>query len=235
MTVNNRHDRLIDTDDYRKNLLKFTIKAFHKLPIMEKPSILDVGCGSGLPTMELARLSNGHITGIDIDQSALDKLNSKIKRENLTDRIRTVKCSLLDMEFPVQSFDIIWAEGSIHSLPFEKFLTLCRRFIKPAGFLVMHDAVDNIASKLMLIPDYGYRVIDHFVLSGEIWWENYFRPLQARIHKIREKNANTASDLSFLDQQQREIDNFNKDRSANESAFIITKKIPLDFHGKSFI
>ena len=46
-------------DKIRKRLLKYTRKAFHILPQMNKPRILDVGCGSGIPTLELARLSQG--------------------------------------------------------------------------------------------------------------------------------------------------------------------------------
>jgi len=48
-----------DKDLLREGLIKYTRKAFHMLPKLDKPCILDVGCGSGIPTMELARLSNG--------------------------------------------------------------------------------------------------------------------------------------------------------------------------------
>ena len=44
------------------------------LPELAKPRILDMGCGSGIPTLELARLSRGEAIGIDIDQPALDTI-----------------------------------------------------------------------------------------------------------------------------------------------------------------
>ena len=44
------------------------------LPIIDKPRILDIGCGYGVPTLELARLSDGEITAIDTDQFLLDRL-----------------------------------------------------------------------------------------------------------------------------------------------------------------
>ena len=46
-------------DLVRKRLLKYTRKAFRMLSQMDKPRILDIGCGSGAPTLELARLSQG--------------------------------------------------------------------------------------------------------------------------------------------------------------------------------
>ncbi len=81
-------------DNIRKRLLKYTRKAFRMLPQIDKPRILDIGCGSGVPTLELARLSQGEIVGIDIDQPALDKLTSKIKEAGLTDRVQGVNCSI---------------------------------------------------------------------------------------------------------------------------------------------
>jgi len=39
---------------------------------MEKPRILDLGCGSGVPTLELSRLSQGQIVAVDIDQFQID-------------------------------------------------------------------------------------------------------------------------------------------------------------------
>jgi len=61
----------IDKDLLREGLSKYTRQAFNMLPELDKPRVLDVGCGSGVPTMELARLSNGQIIGLDINQCSL--------------------------------------------------------------------------------------------------------------------------------------------------------------------
>jgi len=59
--------------------------------------------------MELARLSNGQIIGLDINQPLLDRLRRKIEKAGLSDRVKTLKRSMFDMDFPDESFDIIWA------------------------------------------------------------------------------------------------------------------------------
>ena len=69
----------VGKEEIRKRLLKYTRKAFRMLPQMDKPRILDIGCGSGVSTLELARLTDGEITGLDIDQNALDRLKRKIE------------------------------------------------------------------------------------------------------------------------------------------------------------
>ncbi|UCG30431.1 MAG: class I SAM-dependent methyltransferase [candidate division WOR-3 bacterium] len=71
---------LIDRDRLRTNLLPFTRKAFGILPRLDGPNILDIGCGTGVVTLELARLSKGRVVGVDIDQTALDKLKQSIER-----------------------------------------------------------------------------------------------------------------------------------------------------------
>ena len=103
----------INLDQFRERLSKYTRRAFRMLPKMERPKILDVGCGSGVPTLVLAKLSGGEVIGLDIDESRLDELNKKIKKEGFSKRVITRKCSMFNMDFPDESFDIIWAEGSI--------------------------------------------------------------------------------------------------------------------------
>ncbi len=139
-------------DHLRESFNTYTRKAFQMLPELDKPHVLDIGCGSGVPTIELAMLSNGQIIGLDIQQSLLDKLKRKIEELGFSNRVRTVKCSMFEIDFPDESFDVIWAEGSISIIGFENGLKIWRRFLKPNGFLVVHDDIKNIINKLAQNP-----------------------------------------------------------------------------------
>ena len=114
----------VDPDIYRKNLLTYTRIAFRLLPEMDCPLILDIGCGTGVPTIELAEMSNGSVTGVDVDRKALDILEAKIRQKKLTDRVRTLRCSFKDMPFEDGTFDIIWAEGSVSQCGFASAVKL---------------------------------------------------------------------------------------------------------------
>src|SRR4030042_4912787 len=98
-------------DRIRKRLLKYTRKAFRMLPQLDKPRILDIGCGSGVPTMELARLSDGEVIGMDIDQGLLDVLRENTEKAGLSDRVKVIKRSLFDMEFPRSEERRVGEEG----------------------------------------------------------------------------------------------------------------------------
>jgi len=214
----------INHDLLREGLNKYTRKAFQMLPKLEKPRILDVGCGSGVPTLELAKLSEGQIIGIDIDQPLLDKLAKKIEEAGFTERVKIMKCSMLNMKFPDESFDIIWAEGSIFRIGFQRGLKEWRRFIKSKGFLVVHDEISNNTKKLELIPTYGYKLIDNFVLPGDVWWVEYYCPLEKRIQELRKKYGDDHAAIVILDKEQKEVDEFKKNPKYHGSVFFVMQK-----------
>ena len=215
----------IGNDHFRERLLKFTIQAYQSLPKIKKPYILDVGCGSGVPTIELLKLSDGEIIGIDINQSFLDKLNRRINEEGLSSRVKTMRLSLLDMAFPDESFDIIWAEGIIWTIGFEKGLKEWKRLLKPNGFLVVHDEIKTVSSKLKKISSYGYKLINHFKLPEDAWWTEYFKPLEKRIKALYMKYKNNSEALTILKKYQNDIDTFKGNPKEHRSAFYIMQKL----------
>jgi ubiquinone/menaquinone biosynthesis C-methylase UbiE len=212
-------------DSFRACFNKYTRKAFRTLPKVENSRILDIGCGSGVPTMELARLCNGEIIGIDIDQDLLDRLSRKIEQEGLTNRVKAIKCSLLDIKFPDNSFDIIWAEGSITTLGVERSLRGWIRLLKPKGFLVIHDEIKHFFKKRYKVASCGYKLIEHFSLPEEAWWEEYYSPLEIRIKELYKKYSNDPDALDVLKIHQTEIDMVKASPKSFQSVFCIMQKI----------
>jgi ubiquinone/menaquinone biosynthesis C-methylase UbiE len=214
----------IEKDLLREALCKYTRKAFHMLPELDKPRILDIGCGSGVPTIELAGLSQGEIIGMDIHQPSLDRLARRIKQAGLSDRVKAVNCSMLNMNFPDESFDIIWAEGSIFVIGFETGLREWRRLLKPNGFLVVHDELGDIREKLKQVSSLGYDSLGYFVLGEDTWWNEYYAPMQKRIHQTRTTHANSPKVIALLDAEQREIDMVKQDPGRYRSVYFVMKK-----------
>jgi len=174
--------------------------------------------------MELARLSGGEVTGIDIDQPALDALTRKIKKAGFSDRVQAINCSILDMSFPDESFDIIWSEGSIFVVGFERGLQEWKRFLKPNGFMVIHDEEGSILQKLKKITECGYDLLDYFMLAEDIWWAEYYAPLEKLIQKARLRPGDAPGVIEELQSAQREIDMFKKHTERNKSVYFVIKK-----------
>ncbi|MBN1763032.1 MAG: class I SAM-dependent methyltransferase [Methanomicrobia archaeon] len=203
----------LQKDRLRERFIKYTRQAFQMLPELEAPDILDIGCGTGVPTLELARLSNGQIIGLDISQPDLDELHRKIEAADLSDRVKAVQCSLFEMDFPDERFDIVWAEGSLFVIGFEQGLKAWRRLLKPRGFLVVHDDPGNLPKKLELISRCGYALIGQFTVSEDSWWHDYIGPLEKRIQELRVnvKYRGDRESLKVLDKEQQEVDMFKRD------------------------
>jgi len=214
----------MDRDIVRERLLKYTRRAFRMLPKLDRPRILDIGCGSGAPTMELARLGQGEVIGIDIDQPALDKLNRKISEAGFSDRIQAVNCSILDMVFPNESFDIIWSEGSIFVIGFERGIREWKRFLKPNGFMVIHDEKGNVEEKLEQISQCGYKLLGYFILSEDTWWTEYFAPLEKLITKSQTIHTEDPQALEELNQARGELEMFKSNPERNSSVYFVIQK-----------
>jgi len=211
-------------DGIRKRLLKYTRKAFWMLPQLDKPSILDIGCGSGVSTMELARLSDGKIVGLDIDQDMLDVFRGKVQKAGLSDRVKIINRSLLDMEFPDGSFDVVWAEGSIFVIGFEKGLQQWKRLLKPGGFMVVHDERGNVREKLEQISGCGYELLGYFELDEEKWRAEYFAPLEKLVLETRAKYPDAPGVIKAVQGAQQEIDIFKKAPERNSSVCFVMKR-----------
>lgn len=209
----------------RERLLKYTRKAFRMLPQLDKPRILDIGCGSGVPTLELARLSDGEVIGIDIDQRLLDVLSGKVEKAGLSDRVKVINCSLFDMKFPDESFDVVWAEGSINVIGFEKGLQQWKRLLKPGGFMVVHDERGDVRQKLEQISGCGYELLGYFELDADTWRTEYFAPLERLVLEARFKCSDAPGVIKAIQDARREIDMFKKAPERNSSVCFVMKNV----------
>lgn len=83
------------TKEYRHNLYK-------KVGIKNKREILDVGCGTGVITADIALLTKGHVTGIDIDDKKLEYAESVVP-----DNVNLAIADALELPFEGRTFDLI--------------------------------------------------------------------------------------------------------------------------------
>lgn len=217
--------KIINKDHYRENLNECTRQAFFKLPVMDRPKILDIGCGTGVPTMELARISGGEITAVDIDQEALDCLDEKIRAKGLVGRVKTINRSLFKLDFPSESFDLIWAEGSLYGIGFEGGLRDWRYLIKDNGFIVVHIPYQDHAVKLKSIGKFGYKLLDSFLVDHRIWWSYFYQPYEEHVRSLKEEYQANKEVLNALEIEEDEIKMFKDNPEANCSNFYVMQKI----------
>jgi ubiquinone/menaquinone biosynthesis C-methylase UbiE len=193
-----------------------------------RPTILDVGCGSGMQTLELARLTRSTIIAVDNNRPVLQTLQRHAIQQQLYQYITIVQGSMFDLCFAPQTFDLIWAEGSIFIMGFEQGLTAWHPLLKPGGFLVVSELtwlkpnppadictyweqegadIRTIEENLHRIAQTdGYQCLCHVVMPQADWWDNFYHPMDRTIQKMRQTYQDDPDAQAGLDQSQREVE-----------------------------
>lgn len=98
-------------EDWVKKLAKqaeqsreYRHKLYDKVGLRNKKMILDVGCGTGAVTLDLARSTNGHIIGIDIDKEKLEE--AKRVLAPITN-LELMEGDAQDLPFEDETFDLV--------------------------------------------------------------------------------------------------------------------------------
>ncbi len=95
---------------------------------------IDVGCGSGLLDVELAKRSNLSIIGLDIDPNVKPLFEENIRKAGLEKRISFVQGDAQKMPFPDNYADVIVSRGTLTFIPDKaKCLREIHRVLKPTG------------------------------------------------------------------------------------------------------
>lgn len=208
-----------------------TRRAFELLTgLPPEPKILDVGCGPGAQTLDLARLTDGHITAVDNHRPFLDVLSAKIADQGLGDRITVVHGDMNALRFADGSFDVVWSEGAVYIMGFDKGLREWKRFLKEDGFVVLSEAtwlepgapaelrefwkeaypaMRDISGNLAALERAGYAPVGRFTLPESAWWE-YYDPILKKLPALKEGHGGDEGALEVLASEELEIDLYRK-------------------------
>ncbi|NCC73549.1 MAG: class I SAM-dependent methyltransferase, partial [Sphingobacteriia bacterium] len=118
-----------------------TVKAIGFLDhLTDQSRIADIGCGTGGQTMTLAANVPGIITGIDLFPGFIELFNQQSAEHGFQKRVKGMVASMEDLPFASEELDLIWSEGAIYNIGFERGVQEWRKFLKPGGFLAVTEA-----------------------------------------------------------------------------------------------
>lgn len=103
--------------------------------------VLDIGCGSGGITVDLARRHGaGRVVGIDVEVPVCEHARRRAEQAQVADRVEIVLVEPGPLPFADGSFDIVFSKDSIVHIPDKE--TMCRdvfRVLRPGGWFVASD------------------------------------------------------------------------------------------------
>lgn len=212
----------------------------------EKSRVLDLGCGTGGQTMVLAQNISGNITGIDQFPDFINVFNENAKNLNLDKRVTGIVGSMENLSFPKEEFDLIWSEGAIDSIGFEKGLTYWNNFLKIDGYAVVtcpswltdeHPAdvekfwadagsgLDTIEHNISLMKKAGYSFVAAYTLPEKCWTEHYFIPREAAEKALSKKYPGNKTVEAYIKDDNYEVELYSKYKKHYGYVFYIGKKM----------
>ncbi|MDH6359022.1 class I SAM-dependent methyltransferase [Parabacteroides sp. PF5-9] len=215
--------------------------------LTEKSHIADIGCGTGGQTITLAQHISGEITALDLFPDFIQIFNRNAEQQGFHNRMKGIVGSMTDaLPFEKESLDLLWSEGAIYNIGFERGLNEWRQYLKTGGCIAVSEVswftderpdeindfwmanypgIDTIPNKVAQMQKAGYIPIATFVIPETCWTECFFAPChQAQEDFLKKYPGNkTVEDLIY--NQRREEVLYNKYKAFYGYVFYIGKKI----------
>ena len=197
----------------------------------ENPRMLDIGCGPGMQTVQLAKLAGGQIVALDFYEPFLVQLKESAKIEGVNDKIKAINGDMFNLKFEDAIFDVVWSEGAIFVVGFEKGLREWKRLVVPKGYVVVSElswllpdvpkvaktyiaqiypAIKTKKENIEVIQNSGYRLVDSFVLPSKSWWDNYYSPIETKLPFLKAKHKDDKEAFQVIEWEESEIESFRK-------------------------
>lgn len=117
---------------------KFTIREIAKNSFITKDSkVLEIGCTNGFSSLEINKLTNCTVVGIDINENSIENANKRIA-ENWLDssKISFEVGNAENLRFPDNEFDLIICGNAMSFVSNKsKAIEELKRVLKPNGFI----------------------------------------------------------------------------------------------------
>lgn len=224
-----------------------TIKALSFIDNLSKESnIADIGCGTGGQTMIIAKNIEGNIRGIDLFPAFIEQFNLNAAKLNLKERVKGFVGDMKNLPFQQEELDLIWSEGAIYNIGFNRGINEWRRFLKKGGYLAISDAswfteklpeeiekfwleaypeIDSIANKVNQMQKAGYIPVATFILPENCWIDNFYVPQVNRQDEFLSKYKGDKTVEDFIANERFEAQLYYKYKEYYGYVFYIGKKI----------
>lgn len=223
-----------------------TLKALSFITgLTEKSKIADIGCGTGGQTMTLGKNTPCEIIGIDVWEDFIHTFNRNTRNHHLQDRVKGIVGNMENLPFVEEELDLIWSEGSIYNIGFERGINEWRKFLKMGGYIAItentwlseerpdeiqefwqktYPEIDTISNKVAQMQKAGYLPVATYKLPETIWTD-YYSKQALNIDSFLKKHKGNKTAEEFAASQRYEAALYDKYKAYYGYMFYIGKRI----------
>jgi SAM-dependent methyltransferase len=196
-----------------------------------QPRVLDLGCGPGAGSSNLADLTGGRVTALDLHAPFVGQQAAAARAAGLSRRLDPLCADMRAAPFLDGAFDLVWSEGALYSIGFRQGLDLCARLVRPGGYVAASEVVwtvdappdqvyrwwttqyadiASIDEKASIFSGAGLEIVGHFTLPREAWASCFYEPVKARLVEFRRAWSGDAIGLEVLAEFDAEIEMYER-------------------------
>ncbi|MFG1647632.1 SAM-dependent methyltransferase [Amycolatopsis sp. NPDC049252] len=182
---------------------RLTAMMIDKIAVGPGQRVLDVGCGTGQPALELVRATGADVLGITISGEQVATATELGRGSGLADRMSFQLTDVMELPFETGSFDAAWLFESLpHIRDRRRALEQVARVVRKGGLIALTDFV-QIAPMTPEETEAATGLMESFHLGGFCSLERYpevIREAGLEVVEVNDISANTIrSDDAFLD------------------------------------
>ncbi len=208
--------------------------------------IADLGCGTGASTCILADALDADILAIDLFAEFLETMRRRLAAQGLDRRVKPVRADMAHLPIAPASLDVIWSEGAVYNLGFERGVRAWRSNLKPGGVLAVSeltwltaerpDALHHhwmreypeagcASEKIAVLERAGYALLGYFPLPPECWLDAYYLPLEARFDAFLARHGHSDAACAIVDGERHEIDLYRRHIPYVSYGFYVARRV----------
>ena len=161
------------------------------------------------------------------------------------DRVKGIVGSMDALPFQEEELDLIWSEGAIYNIGFERGMNEWNKFLKKNGFIAVTEAswftperpseiddfwmanypeIDTIPRKIAQMEKAGYIPTAHFILPENCWTEHFYAPQFPVQEAFLKEYAGNEAAADLIAGQRHEESLYNKYKEYYGYVFYIGQK-----------